>query len=80
MYVIENMCLSKIGLGTQEPAQILKLLLTLIFLLTMFLCIYVERTVNFQSALCVYFSFYFYNVLQISYGSKLQYCRFVCIC
>lgn len=79
MYIIENMCLSKIGLGTLEPAQILKLLLT-DFLLTMFLYAYVERTVKFQSALCVYFSFYFYNVLETSYGSKFQYCRSVCIC
>jgi len=50
------------------------------FSLTMFLYAYIEGTVKFQSALCVYFSFYFYSVLETSYGSKIQYCRSVCIC
>lgn len=49
------------------------------FSLTMFLYAYVERTVKFQSALCVYFSFYFYSVLQTSYGGKIQYYRSVYI-
>lgn len=34
---------------------------------------YVERTVECQSALCVYFAFYFYKVLETSYGIQ-QFC------
>jgi len=40
------------------------------FLLTVFFYTYAERTVKFLFALYVYFSFYFYSMLETSYGCK----------